>query len=107
VIPAEPPHLPQPFAVHLRPEGARIAEFRVLEDLDEVDELEPAYVARAPYAIWKGLLRGTVDPIEAILRHQLQIQGDVQPLIQRAHFQDIVRRVVDALPTQFADEEGP
>ena len=106
VMLAEPPHLREPFIVHLRPVGARIADFRVLEDLDEVDELGAAYVARAPYAVWKGLLRGDVDPVEAVLRRQVQVVGDVQPLIERARFKGIIDRVLEQLSTTFVDEEG-
>lgn len=103
----EPPHLREPFIVHLQPEGARITGFRLLEDLDEVDEVGAAYVARAPYAVWKGLLRGTIDPVEAVLRRQVAVSGDVQPLIERARFKGIIDRVLHQLPTTFVDEEAP
>lgn len=105
MLPA-PPYLREPFIIHLRPEGARIGEFRVLEDLDEVDEVGAAYVARAPYPVWKGLLRGTVDPVEAVLRRQVSVQGDVQPLIERARFKGIIDRVLSQLQTTFVDGEG-
>ena len=102
----QPPHLPEPFCIHLRPEGARIAEFRVLDDPDEAEELQPAYLARAPYDVWKGLLRGELDPVEAVLRRKVSIEGDVQPLIERARFKGIIDRVLGQISTTFVDEEG-
>jgi putative sterol carrier protein len=100
-------HLREPFAIHLRPSGKRIGEFRVLDDVEEAEELGAAYVARAPHAVWKGLLLGTIDPVEALLRRQVQVQGDVQPLIERARFKGIIDRVLAQLDTQFLDGAKP
>ena len=40
----------------------------MLDDPDDLEEIEPAYLARAPYSVWKGLLSGTLDPVEAVLQ---------------------------------------
>lgn len=103
VVTPEKPHLTEPFAIYLRPDGARLSEFRVLEDLDEVEEIDPAYVARAPYSVWKGLVTGKLDPIEAVLRRRIEVKGDVQPLIERGRYKGIVDRVLAKVPTEFPD----
>ena len=73
-------------------------------DPDDLDEFEPAYRIHAPYSVWKGLLLGSVDPVEAILKRRLRVDGDVQPILERMRYKDIAARVLARLETRFADE---
>jgi len=104
VIEAEAGKLGEHFVVWVRPEAGRIAELRVLVDPDDLDEFEPAYRIRAPYSVWKGLLRGSEDPVEAILKRRLRVDGDVQPILERMRYKDIATRVLSNLETRFIDE---
>lgn len=106
VIDPEPGRLSKPFVVHVVPKGGKIVKLKVLADPDDLEELEPKYLARAPYSIWKGLLQGTVDPVEAVLRRRISVQGDVQPLIERARYKGISDRVLKQIATHFVDEKG-
>jgi putative sterol carrier protein len=103
VIEPEGP-LAAPFVVHVVPEAGRIVSWEVLEDPDDLEDLEPAYVARAPYSIWKALMVGTLDPIEAVLRRRVSMSGDLQPLIERLRYKAIAERVFGSLGTRFVDE---
>jgi putative sterol carrier protein len=96
--------LKKPFAVHCVPVGGRVEKFKVLADPDDLDELEPVYLARAPYSVWKALMKGTLDPIEAILKRRIQLKGDVQPLIERMKYKGIADRVLAQVKTEFIDE---
>jgi len=104
VIEAEPGRLAQPFVVHLVPEGARIGSVEYLEDADELEDLEPAYRLRAPYGTWKGLMLGQLDPVEAILKRKIQVEGNLQPLIERMRYKNIAERIFSQLQTRFIDE---
>jgi putative sterol carrier protein len=73
-------------------------------DPDDLDELEPQYRIRAPYSVWKGLLLGSVDPVEAILKRRLRVDGDVQPILERMRYKDIAARALSKLETRFIDE---
>jgi putative sterol carrier protein len=106
VIEAEAGKLAKPFAVHVEPKGGLIGQVKVLADPDDLDEIEPTYLARAPYSVWKGLIQGTIDPVEAILRKRIKLSGDVQPLIERMKYKGIADRVMSQLKTRFADEES-
>lgn len=101
VVLPEPPAMMEPFVAWARAGEGKVGAFRVLEDLDEIDEIEPMYVARARYGTWKRLILGELDPIEAVLHRQIDVKGDLQPLIERAHFKDLVRRVLAKVPTTF------
>jgi hypothetical protein len=106
VIEAEPGKLAKSFTVHAVPNEGRIEKLRVLADPDDLDELEPVYLARAPYSVWKGLILGTVDPVEAVLKRKIAVKGDLQPLIERLKYKGLADRVIAQLKTEFADEEG-
>ena len=88
-----------------RQAGGRIVEWRRLEDEDDVLELRPAYVVRAPLATWKELLRGTLDPVQAALGGRVRVQGDLQSLVRRASFRYIVDEALRRVDTRFPDEE--
>ena len=105
VVEAEPGKLAKAFVVHLVPKDGRIERFSVLVDADELEEIEPGYLARAPYSVWKGLLKGTLDPVEAVLKRRIAVQGDLEPLIERMKYKGLAERVLAQVPTEFADEQ--
>ncbi|MBZ4421242.1 hypothetical protein [Myxococcus sp. RHSTA-1-4] len=104
VVEAEPGKLAKSFVVHVVPGDCRIEKARVLPDPDDLDELEPVYLARAPYSVWKQLLKGTLDPVEAVLKRRISMKGDLQPLIERMKYKGIADRVFAKLQTQYIDE---
>ncbi len=103
VVEAEPPGLREPFAVYGRHEQGRLTGVRVLPDPDEIWELEPAYVVRAPYRVWKALLRGA-DPVQAALSGRVKVQGDLEALVRRANYRYVVDAAVASVATEFVDE---
>jgi len=104
VVEADPPALKRSVAAWGRQERGRIAEWRVLEDEDEILELRPAYVVRAPYRLWKQILRGEADPVQAALSGRVRVQGDLEALVRRASFRYIVDEVLREVATEFPDE---
>jgi hypothetical protein len=99
------PGFPRPVAVWGRQAGGRIAEWRLLHDEDELLELEPAYVVRAPYRLWKELLRGG-DPVQAAVTRRLRVEGDLEALLRRAHHRPVADAALAGLATEFPDEGG-
>jgi hypothetical protein len=100
VVEAEPPAFPRAVAGYGVQDGGRIVEARVLEDEDEILELEPAYVLRARYGIWKALLAGG-DPVRAALTGQVRVQGDLEALVRRAGERHVVDAALRAVPTEL------
>ena len=99
------PGFPRAVAVWGRQAGGRIAEWRLLHDEDELLELEPAYVVRAPYRLWKELLRGA-DPVQAALSRRLRVEGDLEALLRRAQHRPVADAALAGVPTEFPDERG-
>ena len=96
---------PRDVAAYGRNAGGRI-EARILDDADELLELEPTYVVRAPYGLWKQLLRGTLDPVKAALSGRVKVQGDLETLVRRSGFRYVTDAALRDLDTRFPDEEG-
>ncbi len=105
VIEAEPGKLPKHFVVHCVPKGGLITKLKVLPDADDLEEIEPAYLARAPYSVWKALLKGEMDPVEAVLRRRISFKGDMQPLVERMRYKGIADRLLARIDTVFMDEK--
>ena len=105
VVEADPPALQKPFAAYGRHENGTIASWRVLPDPDDIWELEPAYVVRAPYQVWKALLRGE-DPVKAALSGRVKVEGDLQALVRRAGYRTIIDAALAQVATEFPDERG-
>ena len=105
VVEPEPPALRRPVAVYGRQERGRITGVRLLSDPDEIWELEPAYVVRAPYGVWKALLRGG-DAVQAALTGRVKVEGDLEALVRRANFRYIVDAALGSVKTEFAEEGG-
>jgi hypothetical protein len=97
---------PRGAAAWGRHEGGRIVAWRVLEDEDDVLELEPAYVVRAPLPVWKDLLRGQADPVQAALSGRVKVKGDLDGLVRRAGYRYIVDEALRRVETVFPDEVG-
>lgn len=93
----------EPFAVWGRVADGRLVEWRVLEDLDEIDEVGPAYQARAPLSVWRQLLARRLDPIEALATGRLLLRGDLRALVERARYDRLLWRVLARVPTDFSD----
>jgi hypothetical protein len=100
VVEAEPPGFPRTVAVHGEQERGRIARWRILADEDEVLELEPAYVVRAPYRVWRALLCGR-DPVQAALSGQVRVEGDLEALVRRSGYRYVVDAALRAVPTEL------
>jgi hypothetical protein len=96
---------PREAAAYGRYVGGKV-EARMLADADDLLELEPAYVVRAPYGLWKELLRGKVDPVKAALSGRVKVEGDLEALIRRAGFSYVAQGALREVPTEFPDEEG-
>jgi len=100
VVAGERPLFPRTLAVHVEQERGRIARWRILADEDDILEIEPAYVLRAPYRVWKALLAGR-DAVQAALSGQVRVEGDLEALVRRAGYRYVVDAALRAVPTEF------
>jgi hypothetical protein len=100
VVEAERPVWPGDVAAYARHERGRVVEWRLLDDPDDILELEPAYVVRAPYGTWKGLFKGA-DPVKAALSGRVRVEGDLEGLVRRSGFRYVIDAALAAVVTEF------
>lgn len=102
VVEAERPAFPRSVAVYAEQERGRVARWRILPDEDDILELEPAYVIRARYGVWKALLLGKSDPMKAALSGEVRVQGDLEALVRRTGYRHVVDGALAAVETELA-----
>jgi hypothetical protein len=92
----------------LRP--GKPADLSFPDDEDELEELEPDYIAWAPHALSKQLLRqaiagGSPDPFRAVLERRIRLKGDLERLVKHAgRHRGAGLEAIRALPTRFHGE---
>jgi hypothetical protein len=95
------------FCLLARIEPGKPAVLSYPEDEDELEELEPDYVAWAAYPLCKVLLEetrrgGRPDPLRAILDRRVRLHGDLQRLVKHAgRHRGAGLDAIRAVPTEF------
>jgi hypothetical protein len=91
------------FCVLARIAPGRAPVLSYPEDEDELDELEPDYLAWVPYTFCKSLMQSEKpDPLKAILTGQVKLKGDLQRLVKHAgRHQGAGQHALRALQTEF------
>ena len=49
----------------------------VVENLEQLDELAPAFILRSPYQSFVRVLKGQLDPMQAMITRKLKVQGSM------------------------------
>ncbi len=100
VVEADPPAWPRTVVAWAEQRAGRIARWRVLHDEDEILELAPAYVFRAPYRTVRALLQGG-DPVQAALSGRVRVEGDLEALLRRMHYRQVLEDVLATVATEL------
>lgn len=86
-----------PLAIHLEaPAGGALAPPHFVT-LDELEDLEPRYFARASQADWWALIEGGLDPIAAIVQKRLVARGDLTPVVARLQYRGLAERWLEQI----------
>jgi|GEM_PF-1614645 len=97
------------FCVLIKLAPGKRAEVRYCQDEDELEEMEPDYIAWVPHGLCKEFLRAALggeqfDPLRRILNRQIRLRGDLQRLVRQAgKHRTAGLLALRALPTQLVD----
>jgi putative sterol carrier protein len=69
------------------------------------DHRQTAYTLTGPYTIWKQIIQGTLDPLRAIVRGCLSVQGDSRKIMDYAHAAQELVATAARIPTAFEDTQ--
>lgn len=72
--------------------------------LHATDEVSTPFVLRGDYATWKQILKGELDPVMAITRKRLTLEGSLATIMLNARSAKILVACAAAVPTSFPDE---
>lgn len=101
--------LSETFCVLARIAPGKAPELSFPQDEDELEELEPDYIAWASHALCKQLLRaalagGRSDPLKAILERKVKLQGDLKRIVRlTGKHQGAGLAAIRSLDTQLLD----
>lgn len=69
------------------------------------DAVTAPFVLRAPYATWKAVVRGELDPLAAVTLGRIRVQGSIATLMLHARAATALVGCARAVPTRFPDED--
>ena len=61
-------------------------------------------VLRAPYEVWKQVVRGELDPVSAVMTGRIKLSGAVMTLMTHARAAQALLACATRVPTAFPDE---
>lgn len=77
---------------------------REVRQLSSPEEMKSTYTLIAKYSVWKEILQGKYDGIDAIKRGKIKFKGNLVSLMWHARAPKIMLRVMREMKTQFIDE---
>ena len=64
-----------------------------------------SFVISAPYARWKDVVLGELDPVRAMMQGKLRVQGDLPMIVRYVKAADELVHLCGTVPTRFPDED--
>ncbi len=95
------------FCVLARLAPGKVPQLSFPADEDELEELEPDYIAWASHTLCKQLLRAALageraDPIKAILERKMRLKGELSRIVRQAgKHEGAGRDAIRSLPTKL------
>ena len=68
------------------------------------DAVTAPFVLRAPYATWKLVMRGELDPLAGVTRGKIGVKGSLATLMMHARSASALCACAREVPTRFPDE---
>lgn len=95
------------FCLFASLDPAREPALQFPDDEDELEEMEPQYLIRAPYPVLKRMLQAALrgerqdDPLGPVLRREVRLSGDLERLVRysRGH-RGVGQGILRAIPTE-------
>ncbi len=78
-----------------------VKEAKIIQDEKEYNT---AFIFKTTYSVWKGIVKGEVDPIQAFLKGEIKVEGNIGILMQYMAFIRKFINVLTKVPTRFPDE---
>ena len=90
-----------PVAIELALERGTCHTARIISP----DAVTAPFVLRAPYPVWKEIMKGGLDPVAAVARGAVSLTGPLATLLMHARSATALLRSAQTVPTRYPDEE--
>lgn len=64
---------------------------------------QAAFVIRAPYARWKDVVRGDLEPVKAMMQGKIRVQGDLPAIVRQIRAVNELVHLAGQIDTDFPD----
>lgn len=71
---------------------------------DPAAHKQPEFVISAPYAVWKQVITGQLDPIKALMTRQLKLKGNLMKIMRSVKAANELVRCSTMVPTEFPEK---
>ena len=91
---------PDDVAVRLDLGDGECREARIAPAAD----VEAEFVLRGPYGVWKRIVLGELDPMAAVVKQELELEGSLHTLLMNVKTAKALVACAQRVPTIFPDE---
>ena len=91
---------PDAVAVRLDLEGGDCREARIVR----AEDADAPFVLRGPYGVWKRIVRGELDPVAAVVKQELSLDGNLHTMLMHAKTAKALVACAQRVPTIYPDE---
>ncbi len=64
---------------------------------------QPEFIISAPYSVWKQVVTGKMDPIQALMTRKLKLKGNLMKIMRAVKAANELVRSTTMVPTEFPD----
>ncbi len=76
--------------------------------VDAAEAAEAEIVISAPYSVWKQIVQGELDPVTALVKRKVKLQGNLPKALRYTKATRVLAQVAGEVPgTEFLDELPP
>ncbi len=100
-VEAEPGKLDKSVYIYMNPTHGKVEEAALL---DSPDEKKVDYLLVGPYSLWKEIVQGKTDSMQAIMKGKLKLKGNMAALLKQVKASQVMMAQLKTIPTRFIDE---
>ena len=79
-------------------------ECRDARQVPVADAADAKFVIRAPYSVWKKVMKKEIDPMKAVMQGRLRLKGDMALAMRYVRATQVLNDIASEVPTEFLDE---
>jgi len=99
---AEEDMLDKDMYLYANPYHGKLSDPKVLDALEGEDI---TFVIKGAYPVWKEIVQGKTDSMQAIMRGKLKVKGNMQALLKQTAASTALMKELANVPTEFIDEQ--